>query len=88
MTIKLDKVVSALAALMISIASFAVVTDVQARERDDLDSKQETRCEGPTYGPSHHPVRNRHGIECNRDEVPQEPKKIGKASPVRPSPRQ
>ena len=69
MTIKLDKLVSALAALTISIASFVAVTDVQAKERDDLDSSEETRCEGQTYGPSHHPARNRRGIECDRDEV-------------------
>lgn len=72
MTIKLDKVVSALAALMISVASFVAVTDVQARERDDLDSSEKPRCEGRTYGPSHHPARKRRGIECNQDEISDE----------------
>lgn len=69
MTIKLDKVVSALAALTISIASFVAVTEVQAREPDDLEAREEPRCEGRTYGPSHHPTRNRRSVECNRDKV-------------------
>ena len=86
MTIKLDKMVSALAALMISIASFVAVTDAQARERDDLALSKEPQCEGRTYGPSHHPARKQRGIECNRDEVSDEAAKR-KAGPVRPSPR-
>ncbi|KLI64363.1 hypothetical protein AAV99_01715 [Aurantiacibacter marinus] len=72
MTIKLDKLVSALAALMISTASFVAVTDAQARESDDLNSSEEPRCEGRTYGPSHHPARKRRGMRCDRDEVSEE----------------
>ncbi len=69
MTIKLDKVLSALAALMISVASLAAVTDVQAKERDDFNSLEQPRCEARTYGPSHHPAHQRRGTECNRDEL-------------------
>ena len=72
MTIKLDKVVSALAALMISTASLVVVTDAQAREREDYDLSDKARCMARTYGPSHHPLRKRRSIECSGDEILEE----------------
>ncbi len=85
MTIKLDKLVSALAALTISIASFVAVTDVQAKARDELDLSRETRCEGRAYGPSHHPARKRRSIECTPDQASDEATER-KSAPVPSSP--
>ncbi len=52
MTIKLDKVMSALAALTISIASFVAVTDAQTKDRGENAQTEEPRCEGRAHGPS------------------------------------